>query len=77
MIGGALMHLLVLAASPKRFRWLSGWALMIAAEWLSRFGAYGRADATTTIIGKSSNKGRLSNVAAFLLLSLRQRDQRL
>jgi hypothetical protein len=35
-IRSALMRLLVLAASPKRFRWLTAWALMTAAEWLSR-----------------------------------------
>jgi hypothetical protein len=35
-IRGALMRLLVLAASPKRIRWLTAWALMTAAEWLSR-----------------------------------------
>jgi hypothetical protein len=34
-IGGALMQFLTLATNPKRFRWLTAWALMIVAEWLS------------------------------------------
>jgi hypothetical protein len=33
---GALMRFLILATNPKRFRWLTAWALMITAEWLSR-----------------------------------------
>jgi hypothetical protein len=35
-IRGALMRLLVLATNPKRARWLAAWALMVAAEGLSR-----------------------------------------
>jgi hypothetical protein len=33
---GALMRFLIIATNPKRFRWLTAWALMITAEWLSR-----------------------------------------
>jgi hypothetical protein len=35
-IRGALMRFLIPATNPKRFRWLTAWALMITAEWLSR-----------------------------------------
>jgi hypothetical protein len=35
-IHGPLMRFLVLATNPKRFRWLTAWALMIAAEALSQ-----------------------------------------
>jgi hypothetical protein len=34
--GGALMRILIIATNPKRSRWLTAWALMIVAEWLSR-----------------------------------------
>jgi hypothetical protein len=35
-IRGALMRFLILATNPKRFRWLTAWALINAAEALSR-----------------------------------------
>lgn len=33
---GALMQFLIIAINPKRFRWLTAWALLNVAEWLSR-----------------------------------------
>jgi hypothetical protein len=33
---GALMRFMIIATSPKRLRWLTAWALINAAEWLSR-----------------------------------------
>jgi hypothetical protein len=61
-IRGALMRFLVLATNPKRFRWLAAWALMTAAEWLSRLArrVVPRADAAAvTITGTHTLNGPL------------------